>query len=174
MPACGAATVATATAGKDSLTDLLTNNSSGRNNAHAVTGTTTDAAAIRMDRRFILNLLKGQNQTDPRPKRPRHRTPAPDTSGRNGELDEAHTEWLRALQKNYEMFIGRCHCTVNVPSTRMSSDDAPTITLNSPGSTTRCMSRLRSDRPSRGMTKWTVLVSPALRATRSKPRRFFS
>ena len=63
----------------------------------------------------------------------------------------------------------------NIPFRRISSEEAPTMTSNSPGSTTQFMFRSSRVRCSSGsISNVTVLVSPGSRLIRSKPLSTFS
>src|SRR5215475_2258660 len=66
-------------------------------------------------------------------------------------------------------FHGYFATTSSFPSIK-STELPPTITLNDPGSTTRCISRLKNESSSGPSMNSTVFVSPGLKVTRRKPR----
>src|SRR5205823_41647 len=64
--------------------------------------------------------------------------------------------------------------TLMMISCRISVDELPAMSLNSPGSTMRCQSRSISESMYGVSANRTVVCPPGLRLTRSKPQRFFS
>src|SRR5689334_1446463 len=63
--------------------------------------------------------------------------------------------------------------TSSLPSTRF-TELPPTIILNVPGSTTRCISRFRNDSSSGPNVNSTLFVSPGFSVTRWNPRSSFT
>src|SRR6185369_12293148 len=110
---------------------------------------------------------------------------------KRGSKTQAYRGLARAtaLKKRVENVENPCHkwrrralagtnavysTSLTVLSSFRSLDDAPTQNLNSPGSTTRLLSRLISESCSGTTVNFAVLLSPGLRFTRSKPERFSS
>src|SRR5215510_3325430 len=95
---------------------------------------------------------------------------------RNAQSRFAHDRQPFRWSTNY---LARCGTeddwTIsNSPLSLISSDDAPTITRNIPGSTTNFMFRSHRLKSAGFKVNVTVFVSPGLKLTRAKPRKLFS